>query len=141
MTTPTPTLALGPPRLRPWPPVPVVDAVVVPDLAGCPQCTGRWMRSLTFDHANTCSLRDQQDATADSDATYFRTVGTSTRVRPATSAEKALGTALGLVVPADADTVTRLFSPGFAMAVRFGPVELARLATAAEVNAALAVTT
>jgi hypothetical protein len=43
----------------------VVDAVVVPDLAGCPQCTGPWMRSLTFDHANTCTLRDQQDATAD----------------------------------------------------------------------------
>lgn len=139
-TAPPRTLPFGPPRLRSAV-VPLAEAVVAAP-AVCPECGGGWMRALTFDHAVSCQLRDQQDSSAARDAEAFRRGRTSATTRTVSPGERRLGAALA--VPATARTATstvdvRLSTPGLAMMVRMGGFELSRLVTAEELAALNAV--
>lgn len=69
--------------------------------ARCPQCTGQRMArhpaGLTFDHTNTCALRDQEDATRVADGDLVADGGWD--VRDTSDTEQTLLIACG--APAD----------------------------------------
>ena len=71
----------------------------------CPACSGAWLYSLTFDHTNTCALRNLDDGTIANDHDWAVIIGRP-YYRAATTTEQTLATALGWTGQPDGGTQT-----------------------------------